>query len=752
MKIRGSQTITKDLTLPRSGGSTPILGRIAYTDDTGTLNWQDIYIPVVEARLYPNKRSLVYDGDTLYSSLIVNADGTVVTDPAQWQEVGGVASSGDQSDWDELSVVSPAYILNKPDLSQFLLRSETLSTVTPTNLIITQADLQGLAIVTFEDLFINYTTDADDDWKFYTARAEITITLDSIGLPIGFTQRVLNSNSADINIVSADTLEGSEPIVLTGQTAEYTITAAGVWAIDINSGTSSGTGDASVIFVANYTSLPSSPSQEILYITKDKGKGWEWTGSVWKATLRDVVSFVAKINFPVTGVIDTIYIDETTASIYRWDTVIVDYVQLLGASGSALEADYEFNTSTLGEDPTTGKVSINNALPSLASVFYINEIDVNSFNNDFSISNLKVDDFIKLTDTGNTKTYVFIITSLAVNNIGWWSIGIGYQNSTGTFINDESLVLQFIFISTTPTGLELFSDSAAPATKGYKLIANPSIVTGENAVNLMGVGDAVQDNIVYMKGAKFHAYTTIQVNALPDSELGTFVFDITLGSLVQCIDASPGFNIWAPIGGGGGGGDEQGGIAWAVSISYNIGDITTESSEIYICLATHLSVGGNVAAGSPTQINQTKWRQLGGASLLRIDGYAFSGQDEIIAIQDYTENPLVFINGSFLLADKYTILTDTITLLTPMLIGAEYSVLDNINSVVVSSEEIPQRTEFIATAGQTVFSVPNNVSGEAVVYINGSVLLETEYGVGGTDVTFNSALFVGDEVLIINYI
>ena len=65
MKVRGSQTITKNLTLPNPGGSTPILGRVAYTDAEGSISWQDVHILEAEARTYPNKMSLVYSGTSV---------------------------------------------------------------------------------------------------------------------------------------------------------------------------------------------------------------------------------------------------------------------------------------------------------------------------------------------------------------------------------------------------------------------------------------------------------------------------------------------------------------------------------------------------------------------------------------------------------------------------------------------------------------------------------------------------------------
>ncbi len=48
------------------------------------------------------------------------------------------------------------------------------------------------------------------------------------------------------------------------------------------------------------------------------------------------------------------------------------------------------------------------------------------------------------------------------------------------------------------------------------------------------------------------------------------------------------------------------GILWTAK-DYLIGDVMTESNNIYICIRDHTGLAGNVTDGSPTQGNQTAW-------------------------------------------------------------------------------------------------------------------------------------------------
>lgn len=243
MKIRGSQTITKDLILPRTGASTPLVGRVAYTDANGLIIWKDVHIVDVEARIYPEKNSLVFSGASIYYSLIINADGAAIADPAKWKELGSGGGAGVQSDWDELDSGVEAFILNKPDLSQFLLRSETLSEVTVNNLIITEADIIGLLPPTFKEINANYNTILADNGTYITVRLRedevqeilTEITLDSTGLPIGYSQSILNMSFLDVIIKGSDTIEGDNIPVPYMYQADYVLKDTGVWGLSINS-------------------------------------------------------------------------------------------------------------------------------------------------------------------------------------------------------------------------------------------------------------------------------------------------------------------------------------------------------------------------------------------------------------------------------------------------------------------------------------------------------------------------------------
>jgi len=97
MKTRGSHTITKDLVLPNPGGTTPIKGRVSYTDADGKTHWEDVHAVEVEDRVYPYIGSLVTSNTKLYISIVEDADGTAITDTAQWSlfsDASGSAATG----------------------------------------------------------------------------------------------------------------------------------------------------------------------------------------------------------------------------------------------------------------------------------------------------------------------------------------------------------------------------------------------------------------------------------------------------------------------------------------------------------------------------------------------------------------------------------------------------------------------------------------------------------------------------------
>lgn len=64
----------------------------------------------------------------------------------------------------------------------------------------------------------------------------------------------------------------------------------------------------------------------------------------------------------------------------------------------------------------------------------------------------------------------------------------------------------------------------------------------------------------------------------------------------------------------------------------------------------------------------------------------------------------------------------------------------------------PKRFEAFATAGQTDIVIPDNVSAEAIVFINGKPLFLGAYTIVLKTITLNTALTISDEILVINYI
>ncbi len=53
---------------------------------------------------------------------------------------------------------------------------------------------------------------------------------------------------------------------------------------------------------------------------------------------------------------------------------------------------------------------------------------------------------------------------------------------------------------------------------------------------------------------------------------------------------------------------EKGGISWAGSIDYVVGDIVADAGRIFVCKILHTSAPGDVSLGAPLQPNSTSWR------------------------------------------------------------------------------------------------------------------------------------------------
>lgn len=88
MKIRGSLTITKGLTLPSPGGLTPLAGRVALSDATGKVLWGNLAMPTLDlGAVYSKKGTLVIYQNKVFYSLVDNASGNAYQDTLKWREL-----------------------------------------------------------------------------------------------------------------------------------------------------------------------------------------------------------------------------------------------------------------------------------------------------------------------------------------------------------------------------------------------------------------------------------------------------------------------------------------------------------------------------------------------------------------------------------------------------------------------------------------------------------------------------------------
>jgi len=60
---------------------------------------------------------------------------------------------------------------------------------------------------------------------------------------------------------------------------------------------------------------------------------------------------------------------------------------------------------------------------------------------------------------------------------------------------------------------------------------------------------ATQPDMVYLPGTKYLSYTTVQISALPDSQLGTIVYDSDLDRHQVLFDDTPAANVWLNLAG-----------------------------------------------------------------------------------------------------------------------------------------------------------------------------------------------------------
>lgn len=102
-----------------------------------------------------------------------------------------------------------------------------------------------------------------------------------------------------------------------------------------------------------------------------------------------------------------------------------------------------------------------------------------------------------------------------------------------------SLIKKLLDLSTGLKAIEEFGGNT-----GWKFDDNKTNVTGMNSVNLTVDEEATQDAMVYVDGVKYTGYKTAD---LPDSELGTTLYDSDRNTLVMCTDATAGANIWIPF-------------------------------------------------------------------------------------------------------------------------------------------------------------------------------------------------------------
>lgn len=129
-----------------------------------------------------------------------------------------------------------------------------------------------------------------------------------------------------------------------------------------------------------------------------------------------------------------------------------------------------------------------------------------------------------------------------------------------------------------------------------------------------------------------------------------------------------------------------------------------------------------------------------------IEGLAKEGQSTITLSQPIHTAALISINGIVNDSSNYTITDNVLTFNTPLKFGDYYLIVDYKAGFDVSKDE------FLATNGQSVFTLTDSINSYVVLAVNGIIYDSSQFTFVGNQITLNNSLFDGDVVVVFNYL
>jgi len=121
-----------------------------------------------------------------------------------------------------------------------------------------------------------------------------------------------------------------------------------------------------------------------------------------------------------------------------------------GADGNfgGASFDYTFDTGTAASDPGIGRLRFSSSNLSLATALYIDEAndaatDISSFLNTIAGSTSNIKGHFRVSKKFDDNTFALYTISGLTDNTGWFTVNSSYVSGSGSFVNNEDIVITF---------------------------------------------------------------------------------------------------------------------------------------------------------------------------------------------------------------------------------------------------------------------------------------------------------------------
>jgi hypothetical protein len=152
---------------------------------------------------------------------------------------------------------------------------------------------------------------------------------------------------------------------------------------------------------------------------------------------------------------------------------------------------WRFSTSTVAADPGSGNFRFDNAVPASVTAIYLDSVNQNGLNLDNLIPNISAGDEILIQQGDDpSKSVLFNVTSVPVDNTGWWTIAVTAHTDTGGLFGNNK---DCLFLFSKPGGAGA-GDVVGPGSSTDNAIARYDGATGkviQNSGALLNDSDQV---------------------------------------------------------------------------------------------------------------------------------------------------------------------------------------------------------------------------------------------------------------------